>query len=131
VKTYHDVQATRRTLAVCSPFFESSDFSSSCRSLNETSLFTDRIGELLLTGKDANLVGNLRDPTVLQLNGMSRATDHVPFQVYHLPADHFENFGSWVTRTMSSNPVEAIYGLYDVVRDCTCDDWMSLRQLLV
>jgi hypothetical protein len=80
---------------------------------------------------DTDLVGHFRDPTILQLDGMSRATDHVPFQVYHFPGDHFEDLEDWVMRTMSSNPVEAICGLYDMVRDCTCEGWMSLRQLLV
>jgi hypothetical protein len=86
---------------------------------------------LLVKVPDTDLVLNLRDPTILQLRGMSRATASTPFQVFHFPGDHFEDFWSWVRRTMSSNPVEAICGLYDMVRDCTCDDCMSLRQLLV
>jgi hypothetical protein len=53
VKTYHDMQAMRRTLAVCPPFFKSADGSSSCRSLSETSPCTDTNGELPLTGKGA------------------------------------------------------------------------------
>ena len=56
-----------------------------------------------------------RDPWILQLAGASRPTARIPFQLYHLPDGHFEKLASWVKRTMSENPVEAMYGLHDMV----------------
>ena len=56
-----------------------------------------------------------RDPSMLQLFGASRATASIPFQVFHMPEGHFETLNSWLERTLSSNPVEAMFGLYDMV----------------
>ena len=60
-----------------------------------------------------------RDPSILQLAGASRVTASIPFQVYHMPDGHVEKLYSWLTRTMSANPVEAICGLHDMVSGCT------------
>ena len=62
-----------------------------------------------------------RDPSVLQLSGASRATASIPFQVYHMPDGHFEVYDTWIKRVLPENPVEAIYGLYDMVRHCMHD----------
>ena len=59
-----------------------------------------------------------RDPSVLQLAGASRAAASIPFQVYHMPDDHFEKLASWMKRTMSANPVETMCGLHDMVCGC-------------
>ena len=52
---------------------------------------------------------------MLQLIGASRATSSIPFQVFHMPDGHVETLKSWLGRTLSSNPVEAMFGLYDMV----------------
>ena len=59
-----------------------------------------------------------RDPWILQLAGASRATASILFQLYHLPDGHFEKLESWIKRTMSTNPVETMYGLHDMVCGC-------------
>ena len=58
---------------------------------------------------------------MLQLIGVSRAIASIPFQVFHMPGGYFETLESWLKRTLSSNPVEAMYGISDMVRDRTCD----------
>ena len=52
---------------------------------------------------------------MLQLVGASNAAVSIPFQVFHMPDGHFETLRSWLKRTMSSNPVEAMFGIYDMV----------------
>ena len=56
---------------------------------------------------------------MLQIIGASRVTASIPFQVYHMPGEKLESLWSWVTRTLSSSPVETLYGLYDMVRHST------------
>ena len=55
-----------------------------------------------------------REPWLLQLVGASSATATIPFQVFHWPSDLLP-YPTWLERTMSVNPVEAIYGLYKMV----------------
>ena len=52
---------------------------------------------------------------MLQLIGASNAAASIPFQVFHMPEGHIEPLNSWLERTLSSNPVEAMFGLYDMV----------------
>ena len=52
---------------------------------------------------------------MLQLVGASKAAASIPFQVFHMPEGHIEPLNSWLERTLSSNPVEAMFGLYDMV----------------
>ena len=60
------------------------------------------------------------DPSIVQLIGASRSTASIPFQVFHMPGDQVEILEDWLKRTLSSNPVETIYGLYDMVCRSTC-----------
>ena len=54
---------------------------------------------------------------MLQLVGASKSAASIPFQVFHMPNGHAETLKSWLERTLSSNPVETMFGLYDIV--CT------------
>ena len=56
-----------------------------------------------------------RDTSILQLVGVSSATASIPFHIFHMPGGHFETLKSWLERTLSSDPVEAMYGIYDMV----------------
>lgn len=44
----------------------------------------------------------------------------IPLEVSHLREGYFGTLRNWLERTLSSNPVEAIYGTYTMVRDRTC-----------
>ena len=52
---------------------------------------------------------------MLQLVGATKGAAGIPFQVFHMPEGHLETLSSWLERTLSSNPVEAMFGLYDIV----------------
>ena len=52
---------------------------------------------------------------MLQLIGVGNPPASIPFQVFHMPDGHIETLEGWLKRTMSSNPVEAMFGLYDMV----------------
>ena len=56
-----------------------------------------------------------RNPSVLQLVGVSNPAASIPFQVFHMPDSHFKTLEGWLKRTMSSNPAEAMFGIYDMV----------------
>ena len=56
-----------------------------------------------------------RNPSMLQLIGMSNPAAMIPFQVFHMPDGHFETLEGWLKRTMSLNPVEAMFGIYGMV----------------
>ena len=73
---------------------------------------------------------------MLQLVGASKAAASIPFQVFHMPEGHFETLKSWLKKTLSSNPVEAMFGLYDMVCNYSrvvvchlCIYWNSERLL--
>ena len=57
-----------------------------------------------------------RDRTVFEFVEASEARASIPFHMSSMSGDHLEALRTWRTRTTSSNPVEAIYGLYDMVR---------------
>ena len=63
----------------------------------------------------------LRDSSVLQLIGASRATATIPFQVFHLPDGFLPPYLTWIKWTLSFNPVDAIYGIYKIVHWCPDD----------
>ena len=98
-------------------FFKVLNFFSSCHSSRQTSRYAGGFCEPWLAGMVAEIdfFCIRRDPSVLQLAGASRVTASILFQVYHLPDGHFEKLENWVKRTISENPVETMYGLYDMV----------------
>ena len=56
-----------------------------------------------------------RNPSMLQLVEVSNPAASIPFQVFRMPDGHFETLEGWLKRTMSSNPVETMFGIYDMV----------------
>ena len=58
---------------------------------------------------------------MLQLVGASKAAASIPFQVFHMPEGHLETLSSWLERTLWLNPVEAMFGLYDMVCNYSCE----------
>ena len=65
---------------------------------------------------------------MLQLVGASKSAASIPFQVFHMPEGHVETLKGCLERTLSSNPVEAMFGLYDMVctysREVVCQLWI-------
>ncbi|KIJ30146.1 hypothetical protein M422DRAFT_784095 [Sphaerobolus stellatus SS14] len=63
--------------------------------------------------RDVNVRKQFRHPLIVQLIGISRYTVTLPFQVYYAP-ESCEPIRSWMRRTLASNPIETLCGLYDM-----------------
>ncbi|KIJ30141.1 hypothetical protein M422DRAFT_268387 [Sphaerobolus stellatus SS14] len=63
--------------------------------------------------KDITLRKQFRNPSFVQLIGASKYTAPLPFQVYNAP-ESVEPIRTWMGRTLASNPVETLCGLYDM-----------------
>ena len=74
-----------------------------------------------------------RTPSVLQLIGASPTTSRLPIQVYHAPCGVLGTLRQWFMRSLSDNPVDLIFALYDMVgifSICQKRTWLTFHSLL-
>ena len=118
IKTYHNMPTSWKAEAVCPRLSRAQTVVDPYYSLCEMSVCADEFCEPCLASAmpENDLLCILRDPSLLQLVGASGATATIPFQVFHLPGGLLHPYMTWVDRTLRFNPIEAVYGLYKMVR---------------
>jgi len=121
VKTFEDCESNQMQEAVSKGLyidliFPNLKFHSFCKTSHLAGSFGGNFPNPF-RGHPTNVQHLCRDSSLLQLMGSSTSSSTIPFQVYDAPSGQIEDFQDWYGRTVKSNMVETIYGLYDMV--CT------------
>ena len=97
IKTYNNIPSTWNAKVIY-PLLRSQRVVNPYYNLIEMSLCADESCELWLTSTmpKNHLLCILRDPLLLQLIGVSRATATIPFQIFHLLGSLLQPYWTWV-----------------------------------
>ena len=107
VKSYHSMRSPQKT-DIVSPLVSRFNTFSQCLSFCKTSLFTRKLCEGWMAGS------NYRGWSFLCLQGTFDLAPHRSEQSHS--HDSLSSRKGWVRWTVTLNPMEMIYGLYDMVR---------------